>query len=53
MGVGLGVMRLSPATFWAMTPREFTAAVRGLVPPAAPRFRRTRLDELMQTYPDL
>ena len=29
MAVGLGAMRLSPADFWAMTPREFAAAMQG------------------------
>lgn len=52
MGVGLGVMRLSPAAFWAMTPREFAAAVRGVAPEPTSRFRRSRLDELMQAFPD-
>ena len=27
MRVGFGVLRLSPAAFWAMTPRELAAAI--------------------------
>ena len=29
MAAGLGVLRLAPHVFWAMTPREFDAALRG------------------------
>ena len=29
MELGLGRLRLSPATFWSMTPRELTAALNG------------------------
>jgi uncharacterized phage protein (TIGR02216 family) len=53
MGVGLGVMRLSPAAFWAMTPKEFAAAARGVVPQPAAGFGRTHLGELMRKFPDL
>lgn len=53
MGFGLGVLRLSPSDFWAMTPRELDAAllaVLGASSPAAPA--RSVLDLLMQRYPD-
>ncbi len=53
MGFGLGVLRLSPRDFWAMTPRELDAAllaVLGASAPAAPA--RSVLDVLMHRYPD-
>jgi uncharacterized phage protein (TIGR02216 family) len=54
MSFGLGVLRLSPREFWAMTPRELDAAIRGLLgPPAAsPTPSRAGLDQLMQRFPD-
>ena len=51
MAVGLGVLRLSPAAFWGMTLREFSAAMRGLVPDRA-AIGRMQLDELMRRFPD-
>lgn len=51
MGLGLGVLRLSPAQFWAMTPRELRAAARGPVAPAAAP-NRSGLDALMRRFPD-
>lgn len=54
MRIGLGLLGLAPEVFWAMTPREFEAAVRGrfgeLDPP--PRMTATTLDELVRKYPD-
>lgn len=51
MQVGLGVLRLSPATLWSMTPREFAAAVSWLAPaPQVPS--RGVLRGLMQRFPD-
>ena len=29
MAAGLGTLRLPPAVFWAMTPKELAAALRG------------------------
>lgn len=53
MGFGLGVMRLAPRDFWAMTPRELAAAHRGLTGRGAgPAMDRARLETLMRTYPD-
>ena len=37
MAAGLGLLRLRPADFWSMTPRELEAALRGLLGPAQPR----------------
>lgn len=53
MGFGLGVLRLAPRDFWAMTPRELTAAHQGLCgpPPPAP-LGRARLAALMAQFPD-
>lgn len=48
---GLCRMRLSPRDFWAMTPREFFAALGGLAPPSgAPD--RAALARLMHAFPD-
>jgi uncharacterized phage protein (TIGR02216 family) len=51
MGFGLGVLRLAPRDFWAMTPRELRAAVQGPVPPAAV-LNRNGLDALIRRFPD-
>ena len=54
MAAGLGLLRLAPRDFWAMTPRELEAALRGLLGPAytqAPLPRDT-LAHLMRRYPD-
>ena len=51
MTVGLGLLRLSPAAFWAMTPREFERATR-LRAPAVPAPRRDDLVRLMRAFPD-
>lgn len=49
--VGLGLLRLEPAAFWRLTPREFAALCGGLKPrPAAPS--RGDLKALMAHYPD-
>jgi uncharacterized phage protein (TIGR02216 family) len=51
MAVGFGLLRLSPKTFWAMTPIEFERAARpfrGRV--AAPA--RAELAALMRAFPD-
>jgi uncharacterized phage protein (TIGR02216 family) len=54
MAAGLGLLRLRPADFWSMTPRELEAALRGLVGfthTEAPLPRRM-LDQMMARYPD-
>jgi uncharacterized phage protein (TIGR02216 family) len=51
MAAGLGAMRLSPKTFWAMTPRELAAALGlGIAAPSAPE--RADLARLMRRFPD-
>jgi uncharacterized phage protein (TIGR02216 family) len=54
MAAGLGLLRLRPADFWSVTPKELDAALRGLLglsqgdePP-----HRATLARLMQRYPD-
>jgi uncharacterized phage protein (TIGR02216 family) len=54
MALGLGALKLSPGTFWALTPREFDAALEGHFG----RGRRTALgrgdlDALMAAFPDI
>jgi uncharacterized phage protein (TIGR02216 family) len=51
MHVGLGLLRLSPHDFWAMTPREFLAAT-GLGRAGSGALRRTDLAGLMALFPD-
>ena len=50
MAVGLGALRLSPAEFWSMTPRELRAAIGPL--PGADAPGRDALDALMMRFPD-
>jgi uncharacterized phage protein (TIGR02216 family) len=54
MAAGLGLLRLRPADFWSMTPRELDAALRGLIGPAHAETPTTRstLASLMMRYPD-
>jgi uncharacterized phage protein (TIGR02216 family) len=50
IATGLGLLRLPPAQFWAMTPREFALASRIGAPGLKPA--RRDLDALMRAYPD-
>ena len=54
MAAGLGVLGLSPATFWSMTPKEFDAALRGRLDQLGPHqpFERGILNSLMARFPD-
>ncbi len=52
MGFGLGVLRLSPDAFWAMTPRELAAAMEAVLGPQAPALDRAGFDELRARFPD-
>jgi uncharacterized phage protein (TIGR02216 family) len=53
MAAGFGLLRLSPASFWAMTPRELAAALRGRLGPAAETPPSAQmLADLMTRYPD-
>ncbi len=54
MATGLGLLGIPPHDFWAMTPRELAAAIRGRLGTAAqpqPLVRRD-LDDLMHRFPD-
>jgi uncharacterized phage protein (TIGR02216 family) len=52
MRFGLGVLRLSPAAFWSLTPRELAAALDGVYGrPAAP-LSAAELGALMRAFPD-
>jgi uncharacterized phage protein (TIGR02216 family) len=53
MAAALGLLRLRPADFWSMTPRELDAALRGaLGSPGGEPLPRTALADLMRRYPD-
>jgi uncharacterized phage protein (TIGR02216 family) len=54
MAAGLGLLRLRPADFWSMTPKELEAALNGLLGSALAvgRMPRSALAGLMSRYPD-
>jgi uncharacterized phage protein (TIGR02216 family) len=52
MQFGFGVLRLSPDTFWRMTPRELAQAIIAVRGAAALPMDRGGLDALMQRFPD-
>jgi uncharacterized phage protein (TIGR02216 family) len=52
MAVGLGLLRLSPADFWAMTPREFERAWSVLRPQRGIAPTRGEFEALMNLFPD-
>ena len=52
MEAGLGALRLAPCVFWAMTPRELEAALRGVFGVRLPLMSRSDLAALMALYPD-
>ncbi len=52
MAVGFGLLRLSPASFWAMTPREFERAWSVLHPSHGNALTRPELEALMTRFPD-
>jgi uncharacterized phage protein (TIGR02216 family) len=54
MAFGFGVLRLSPRSFWSMTPRELAAAINATHGPvqSATSISRTALDVLMSSFPD-
>ncbi|EKS28687.1 rcc01693 family protein [Afipia felis] len=52
VGFGLGVLRLAPAQFWAMTPRELAFAIRAVRGAVTEPIDRAALDELMTQFPD-
>lgn len=52
IGFGLGVLRLSSAQFWAMTPRELAFAIRAVRGAVLEPVDRAALTELMKQFPD-
>ena len=48
MFLGLGLLRLAPRDFWALTLRELSAALGEGTSP----LERARLDEMMKEFPD-
>ena len=52
MAAGLGLLRLSPKEFWAMTPREFERAVSVFAPAETGAPGRSEFAELMRAFPD-
>lgn len=52
MAFGLGVLKLPPRQFWAMTPRELARAMEGAGGRRAVAPDRPALEELMAAYPD-
>ncbi len=52
MRIGIGVMGLSPAEFWKLTPSELDMAARILIGEAATPPARRDLDDLMRLFPD-
>lgn len=53
MAAGLGLLRLPPAHFWSMTPRELAAALKGVFGASAnEQLSRADLDRLTHRFPD-
>jgi uncharacterized phage protein (TIGR02216 family) len=52
MRFGFGVLRLAPAAFWAMTPREMAAALAAFGAGHDAPLRRGGLAALMRRFPD-
>lgn len=50
--LGLGRLRLTPETFWAMTPLELECAAMGAFGAADAPLGRDDLDRLMALHPD-
>jgi len=52
IGIGLGVLRLSPEAFWRMTPRELALAIEARMGRGGASLARNTLAALMRRYPD-
>ena len=52
IGFGLGVLRLSPQAFWAMTPRELAFAIEAVLGRSDAPLARDVLATLMRRFPD-
>lgn len=52
MRFGMGVLRLPPRDFWAMSPRELAAAWSAVMGERAGPLARGELEQLMGQFPD-
>lgn len=54
MAIGLGVLAMAPAVFWALTPKELDAALRGRFGDtrSVTALSRSELGDLMHQFPD-
>ncbi len=54
MSFGLGTLGLPPSAFWAMTPRELQAAMRGVLGPGSRQHApsQAELAALLERFPD-
>jgi uncharacterized phage protein (TIGR02216 family) len=52
LAFGLGVLRLSPRDFWAMTPRELNAAFEGVYGRVSETPRLADFAAIMAAHPD-
>ncbi|MBN8919526.1 MAG: phage tail assembly chaperone [Rhizobiales bacterium] len=52
IGFGLGSLRLSPESFWRMTPRELAFAYEALAPAASASLGRGEFAALAARFPD-
>jgi uncharacterized phage protein (TIGR02216 family) len=52
LAFGFGVLRLSSNEFWAMTPRELAAAIRGFAGEQASPIDRDTFLALARRFPD-
>ena len=52
MGFAFAVLKLSPAAFWAMTPRELAAAIRHGRADRGLALHADALSALMHAFPD-
>jgi uncharacterized phage protein (TIGR02216 family) len=52
MRFGFGVLHLSSKDFWGLSPRELAAAFAAKSGTRAGAPERSRLDEMMERYPD-
>ena len=52
MRFGLGVLRLPPREFWAMTPRELAAAWGAVMGERSGPLERPAFETLMERFPD-
>jgi len=52
MGLAFGVLHMSPAEFWRLTPRELAAIARATTPRQLRFPDRNSLRDLMNRFPD-